>query len=190
MASLTPRNLRIVARPIPGVALLTSDARRDERGWFARCFCRAELRELGIDRPVEQANMSSSLRRGTLRGLHYQLPPSAETKLVSCLQGSVYDVVLDLRPDSPTYTQHFGAELSAGNRRVMVVPEGCAHGFLTLEDSALILYFVSTPYDPVRERGIRWDDPTFAIDWPFAPEVVSDRDHAHPLFVPDWHRAA
>lgn len=190
MALLSTRHLHVAARPMPGVLLLESRARSDERGWFARCFCRNELSALGIDRPVEQANMSSSAHRGTLRGLHYQTGDSAETKLVSCLHGAVYDVVLDLRRDSPTYAQHFAAELTPSNRLVMVVPEGCAHGFLTLRDDFSVFYFVSAPYDPLRERGVRWDDPAFSITWPFAPSLLSPRDLAHPDYAPSWHRAA
>jgi dTDP-4-dehydrorhamnose 3,5-epimerase len=190
MAVLKARSLHAISRPLPGVMLLEGTRRRDERGWFARCFCREELRALGVDRPVEQANMSSSARRGTLRGLHYQLGGSAETKIVSCLHGRLYDVVLDMRESSPTFGEHFGAELTPENRRMMVIPEGCAHGFLTLADESTIFYFVSKPYDPARERGVRWDDPAFAIAWPFAPSILSERDLAHPDFDPNWHLAA
>lgn len=183
-------SLGIVARPLPGVFLLDARPHRDERGSFARLFCREELRRLGIDRPVEQANMSHSERRGTLRGLHYQLAASAETKIVSCLRGALWDVVLDLRPLSPTFGQHFAAELSAANHRIMVVPEGCAHGFLTLLDETSAFYLVSAAYDPVRERGIRWDDPSFSIGWPFSPGLVSHRDANHPDYHPAAHLAA
>lgn len=190
MAVLKPRSFAVLARPMPGVLLLQAEQRRDERGYFARCFCRDELKALGIDRGVEQANLSLSTTRGTLRGLHYQVGSAAETKLVSCLQGALWDVVLDLRPGSPTFARHYAAELSAANRRMMVVPEGCAHGFLTLSDEALAFYFVSARYDPVRERGVRWDDPAFAIDWPFPPAVISARDRGHPDFDPGHHLAA
>jgi dTDP-4-dehydrorhamnose 3,5-epimerase len=164
--------------------------RRDERGFFARCFCRRELEALGIERAVEQANMSLSARRGTLRGLHYQLGSAAETKIVSCMQGALWDVVLDLRAGSPAFGRHFAAELSATNRRTMVVPEGCAHGFLTMADDSLAFYMVSAAYAPSRERGVRWDDATFAIPWPFPPTVISPRDAALPDFDPGWHLAA
>lgn len=190
MEMLRPRHFEVLARPMPGVVLLEGHPRRDERGFFARCFCRQELRAIGIDREVEQANMSLSACRGTLRGLHYQIGIAAETKIVSCLQGALWDVVLDLRSGSPTFGQHFAAELSPDNRRAMVVPEGCAHGFLTLSDDALAFYLVSSAHDPLRERGVRWDDPAFEIAWPFPPSVVSPRDQAHPDFDPGWHLAA
>ena len=132
-------------------------------------------------------NNSLSAERGTLRGMHYQLAPSAEVKVVRCVRGALYDVILDLRPDSPTFGQHFGAELTAENRRMMYVPQGFAHGFLTLSDDTEAVYLVSSYYDPDRERGVRFDDPKFAIEWPEAPAVVSDKDRAHPDFDPAHH---
>ena len=182
--------LELLDDPLPGVFLFRLRPRRDERGFFARCFCRHELAALGVEADVRQANLSHSRRRGTLRGLHYQLPPSAETKIVRCLRGRIHDVVVDLRPDSPTFRRSFAAELGEEDGRAMVVPPGCAHGFLTLTDDVLVLYFVSAPYDPARERGLRWDDPAFAIPWPFPPKVVSERDRSHPDFDPAWHLAA
>jgi dTDP-4-dehydrorhamnose 3,5-epimerase len=170
--------------------VLQTRPRIDARGSFARCFCRAELTAHGLDPAIEQANLSFSAEAGTLRGLHYQLPPSAETKIVTCLQGALHDVVLDLRPDSPTYGRHAGVELTPGNGRVVVVPEGCAHGFLTLTDATLLLYLVTAAYDPVRERAVRWDDPGFAIDWPLRPSVLSPRDGALPDFEPGQHHVA
>lgn len=190
MEPLSTATLGVVARPLPGVLLLQAKPRLDERGKFARLFCRDELGRLGVDREIEQANLSSSDKSGTLRGLHYQLGPSAETKLVSCLRGALWDVVLDLRESSPTYGRHFAAELSAGNYRMMLVPEGCAHGFLTLQDDTTAFYLVSAAYDPVRERGIRWDDPAFAIAWPATPVVISRRDATHPDYEPGSHLAA
>lgn len=190
MEVLRPRHFETIAKPMPGVVLLETQPRGDERGFFARCFCRQELRAIGVDRGVEQANMSLSAKRGTLRGLHYQIGIAAETKVVLCLQGALWDVVLDLRAGSPTFGRHFAAELSATNRRAMVVPEGCAHGFLTLTDDALAFYMVSSAYDPLRERGVRWDDPAFEIAWPFLPSVISPRDSSHPDFDPGWHLAA
>jgi dTDP-4-dehydrorhamnose 3,5-epimerase len=182
--------MRLISRPLPGMLVLQTEARADARGSFARCFCRAELAALGVDPGIEQANLSFSAQAGTLRGLHYQLAPSAEAKVVTCLQGALHDVVLDLRPASPTYGQHAAIELTPGNRRVVVVPEGCAHGFLTLTDATLLLYLVTAAYDPVRERAVRWDDPGFAIDWPFRPSVLSPRDASLPDFDPGQHRAA
>ncbi len=182
--------LRLLTEPLPGVLLVASEPRRDERGFFARCFCRQELAARGVDPGVAQANLSHSRRRGTLRGLHYQLPPSAETKIVRCLRGRIHDVVLDLREGSPGFGRHCAFELGEGDGRAVVVPPGCAHGFLTLTDDVLVLYFVSAAYDPERERGIRWNDPAFAVAWPFPPAVISERDRDHPDFDPVWHLAA
>lgn len=190
MADLGGAAFEVVARPLPGVLLLGARPQHDERGWFQRSFCRRELAALGVDRAVVQANLSRSVRKGTLRGLHYQSRPSEETKLVSCVRGALWDVVLDLRPHSPTFGQHFAAELSAVNHRLMVVPEGCAHGLLTLADDTLVCYLVSAAYDPARERGVRWNDPAFAIPWPSPPAVISARDASHPDYCPDQHRAA
>ncbi|MEO1018731.1 MAG: dTDP-4-dehydrorhamnose 3,5-epimerase [Pseudomonadota bacterium] len=182
--------MRIVARPLPTVMLLEPEPRRDERGFFARCFCREELEELGIKADVVQANISFSKTAGTLRGMHYQIGPSAEIKFVQCVQGAIHDVVLDLRADSPSFGQSWGARLDDRNRRILVVPEGCAHGFLTLEPETLVHYLVTASYDPVRERGVRWDDPAFTIAWPQPPEVISDKDQSYPDFDPGYHLAA
>lgn len=175
---------------LPGARVLSLAPRFDERGFFARAYCKSTLADFDVDLPVAQANLSWSRERGTLRGLHYQLPPSAETKLVTCVQGAVWDCVLDLRPASPSFGRWAAVELSAANRAALVVPPGCAHGFLTLEPDVLVLYFVSAAYDPSRERGVRFDDPRFSIEWPFAPSVVSPRDRAHPDFDPVFHLAA
>lgn len=182
--------MRVVCRPLPGVLVLEAARHADNRGFFQRCFCRAELEALGFPVEVAQGNVSFSERRGTLRGLHHQVGPSAERKLVTCLAGGVHDVVLDLRPDSPAYGRHAAVELTPENRRVLLVPEGCAHGFLTTADATLMLYLVTAPHDPARERGVRWDDPAFAIPWPFPPTVLSPRDAALPNFDPSHHRAA
>lgn len=182
--------MRLVARPLPGAMVLEAEPRFDERGSFQRCFCQAELEALGIRADIAQANLSFSEKARTLRGLHYQAGPSAERKVVTCVQGAVHDVVLDLRPDSPSYGHHAAVELSARNRRILVVPEGCAHGFLTLEPGTMMLYLVTAPFDPAHDRGVRWNDPGFAIPWPFPPEVISPRDAALPDFDFSLHRAA
>lgn len=182
--------MRLTARPLPGMLVLEAEAHADERGSFARCFCRAELEALGLAADIAQANLSFSEKAGTLRGLHYQVGPSAETKIVTCLQGRLHDVVLDLRPDSPTYGRYATVELSPHSRRLILVPQGCAHGFLTGADATLVLYLVTAAYDPVRERIVRWDDPAFAIAWPAPPRVISARDAHHPDFDPNQHRAA
>jgi dTDP-4-dehydrorhamnose 3,5-epimerase len=182
--------MRLISRPLPGMLVLEAEPHADERGFFARCFCREELGRLGLDLGVAQANLSFSEQAGTLRGLHYQLGTSAESKVVTCLEGALHDVVLDLRPSSPTFGRHAAVELRPENRRIVVLPEGCAHGFLTLEPGTLMLYLVTAPYDPVRERGVRWDDPAFAIEWPHPPRVISPRDAALPDFDPGFHVAA
>lgn len=173
--------------PIGGAYLVHLEPRGDERGFFARAFCSEEFRAQGLETTFVQANTSLSAEAGTLRGMHYQLAPDAEVKLIRCIAGAVWDVVLDLRRESETFGLSFGAELSARNRRAMYVPIGCAHGFLTLQPDSEVFYLVSAAYSPTRERGVRWNDPRFAIPWPEAPTVVSDRDSGHPDFDLAWH---
>jgi len=182
--------MKFTSIPLKGAYLIELETREDTRGFFARSFCREQFRKKGLDPTVVQANYSFSRMRGTLRGLHYQLPPEAETKLVRCLAGALYDVILDLRQGSPTFGKSFGACLSAKNRQMMYVPRGFAHGFLTLEPATEIMYFVSANYSKVNERGIRWNDPTFAISWPKIPEMISERDQSHPDFDPEYHLRA
>jgi dTDP-4-dehydrorhamnose 3,5-epimerase len=159
----------------------------DDRGFFARAFCEREFAERGLVGVFVQVNNSLTAEAGTLRGMHYQLPPAAETKVVRCIRGSLWDCVLDIRPDSPTFGQWFWAELTAENRRMMYVPKGCAHGFITLMDDTEAFYFVDAFYAPDLERGVRWDDPKFAIEWPRDPVVLSDKDRNHPDWAPTWH---
>jgi len=173
--------------PIPGAYLIDLERRGDDRGFFARTFCEREFGEHGLVTRFVQVNNSLSAERGTLRGMHYQLAPKAETKLVRCIRGALYDVILDIRPDSPTFGQSFGAELSAENRRMMYVPKGFAHGFITLEDATEAFYFVDEFYGPELERGIRWNDPKFRIEWPIEPLVISEKDRNHRDFDPAWH---
>jgi dTDP-4-dehydrorhamnose 3,5-epimerase len=156
----------------------------DERGMFARTYCRREFEAQGLNPSLVQCNTSFSDRRGTLRGLHYQVAPHAEVKLVRCTRGAVYDVVVDLRPESLTFRQWCAIELTTDNRKMIYVPEGFAHGFETLEDRSEIFYQVSEYHTPANERGIRWNEPAFKIEWPFEPEVISARDRAHADFVP------
>jgi dTDP-4-dehydrorhamnose 3,5-epimerase len=182
--------MRLISRPLPGMMVLETEPHADERGFFARCFCREELAALGLDPAIAQGNLSFSEHAGTLRGLHYQLGSSAEAKIVTCLQGALHDVVLDLRPASPTFGRYAAVELTPKNRRIVVLPEGCAHSFLTLKPGTLMLYLVTAAYDPVRERGVRWNDPAFAITWPYPPQVISPRDAALPDFDPGFHLAA
>jgi len=176
--------------PIPGAYLIDLEKRGDDRGFFARVFCEKEFGELDLSTRFVQVNNSLSAEAGTLRGMHYQLAPHAETKLVRCIRGSLYDVILDLRPDSETFGQHFGAELSAENRRMMYCPKGFAHGFMTLQPDTEAFYFVDAFYAPDHERGVRWNDPKFAIEWPREPVVLSDKDANQRDFDPDWHLKA
>ncbi len=178
------------ATPIPGTYLIELERRGDERGFFARAFCEREFATHGLISQFVQVNNSFSARRGTLRGMHYQLAPKAETKLVRCVRGALYDVVLDLRRDSPTFGKSFGAELTAENRRMMYVPKGLAHGFITLADETEAFYFVDEFYAPDCERGVRWDDPQFSLWWPMAPAVLSDKDAGQRDFDPAWHLSA
>jgi dTDP-4-dehydrorhamnose 3,5-epimerase len=161
---------------LPGVFELTQEPVEDERGSFARLYDRDELRAHGLELEVAQASVSTNTRRGTLRGLHFQRPPHEETKLVRCLAGSVYDVVADLRDDSPTRLRWLSVELSAQKRNAVFIPAGCAHGFLTLEDGCELEYLISAPYEASAAAGVRWDDPALGVEWPFEPSVVSARD--------------
>jgi len=154
----------------------------DHRGWFARTFCRDEFTTRGINSSVAQCSTSFNPRRGTLRGLHYQTSPHLEAKLVRCTRGAVFDVAVDLRADSPTFARWVGVTLTADNGRMLYVPEGCGHGFLTLEDNAEVHYQISQPYHPESQRGVRWNDPRFQIGWPGIPEIISDRDSNYPDF--------
>lgn len=173
--------------PLAGAYVIDLERQGDERGFFARVFCENEFRELGLATAFVQVNNSLSGPKGTLRGLHYQLAPRAETKIVRCIRGALWDVILDLREGSPTFGQWFGAELSAENRRMMYVPKGFAHGLVTLTESAEAFYFVDEFYTPQCERGIRWNDPKFNIQWPIEPAVISDKDRNHPDFDPAQH---
>ena len=170
--------------PIAGAYLIDLEKRGDDRGFFARVFCRNEFGEQNLDTEFVQINNSLSAERGTLRGLHYQLAPAEEVKIVRCVSGALWDVILDIRPQSPTFGRWFGAELSATNRRMMYAPRGMAHGFVTLADDTEAFYLVSAFYAPERERGIRWNDPRFAIEWPVTPAVISDKDRDRPDFDP------
>jgi dTDP-4-dehydrorhamnose 3,5-epimerase len=172
---------------LPGAFLVELEKREDERGFFARAFCESEFLRHGLASHFVQVNNSLSRVAGTLRGMHYQLAPKAETKLVRCIRGVLFDVLLDLRPGSPTFGQSWGAELSCENRRLMYVPKGFAHGFVTLADDTEALYFVDEFYAPAQERCIRWNDPRFKIEWPRAPAVISEKDRDQRDFDPAWH---
>lgn len=179
--------MKFVSTPLEGAYLIDLEKRGDDRGFFARAFCEREFCSQGLAPKFVQVNNSLSAFRGTLRGLHYQLAPMAETKLVRCIRGSLWDVILDLREESATFGQSFAAELSAENRFMMYVPKGFAHGFITLEDDTEAFYFADEFYAPERERGIRWNDPRFGIQWPEEPVVISDKDRDQRDFDPGWH---
>lgn len=176
--------------PLKGAYLIDLEKKGDDRGFFARAFCEKEFSQYGLVGHFCQANNSFSAKTGTLRGMHYQMAPKAETKLVRCIRGSLHDIILDLRKGSPTFGQSFAAELSAENRRMMYVPKGFAHGFMTLADDTEAFYFVDEFYSPENERGIRYDDPKFKLQLPAAPTVVSDKDMNHRSFDPAWHLGA
>lgn len=166
-----------------GAYIIDPEKRVDERGFFARIWCENEFTKIGLKTSIKQANVSRSTKRGALRGMHYQLPPFSETKLVRCTKGAIFDVIIDLRKDSPTYKQWIGVELTEENHRMLYVPEGFAHGFLTKTDDAEVTYLVTAFYDKEHERGIRYDDPAFAIEWPEEIKHISDKDASHPNFV-------
>jgi dTDP-4-dehydrorhamnose 3,5-epimerase len=168
---------------IPGAYTVELDKRVDERGFFARGWCQKEFSEHGLPDRIAQINISNNKYKHTLRGFHYQVAPFQEDKLLRCTRGSVHDVLIDLRPDSPTYKHHISLTLSAQNYRSLLVPKGCANAFLTLEDDTEVTYFVSEFYTPEAERGVRWNDPAFGIKWPVSePAVISDKDRSWPDF--------
>jgi dTDP-4-dehydrorhamnose 3,5-epimerase len=175
--------MRFQETPLSGAYLIELEPVGDPRGFFARAWCAREFSEQGLDPGTVQCNLSFNHQRGTLRGMHYQIPPHAETKLVRCIRGSIYDVIIDLRPESPTYTHWFGAELSADNRSMLYIPKGFAHGYQTMEDNTEVFYQVSEFYRPGSEGGVRWNDPRFGIEWPLEVSVISAKDQALPDYV-------
>jgi dTDP-4-dehydrorhamnose 3,5-epimerase len=162
--------------------IIDIEKREDHRGFFARSWCAREFEERGLSSHLVQCNVSFNHQRGTVRGMHYQLPPYEEAKLVRCTRGAIYDVLIDLRPHSLSYLQWFGTELTAANYRMLYVPEGFAHGFETLEDGTEVTYQVSQFYTPRAEHGLRYDDPGFAIQWPMEVQVVSPKDRSWPNY--------
>lgn len=175
--------MKVMPTKIAGVFEVATAPIADARGDFARSYCADEFRSAGIHFEVAQINISRNHRRGTLRGMHYQAEPTPDPKLVRCTRGRIFDVAVDLRPGSSTFCHWTGTELSAEDQNAMFVPAGCAHGFLTLEDNCEIEYLMGSAYVADLARGVRWDDPAFAIDWPDAPALMSDRDAAFPDFA-------
>jgi len=175
--------MRFIETRLAGAFIIEPELIEDERGFFARSFCRREFEERGLNPEVVQCNISFNRRRATLRGMHYQVAPHAECKLVRCTRGAIYDVILDLRCDSATYRCWCALELTADNRRTLYIPTGMAHGFETLSDNSEVFYQISQYYDPDCARGVRWNDSAFDITWPLAPVVISDKDRSYPAFV-------
>jgi len=167
--------------PLPGAYLVEMTPNADARGFFARAYSIEDFAPRGLGAEQLQCSVSFNLLKGTLRGLHYQCAPCEEHKLVRCTAGAIFDVIVDIRPASPSYRRWFGAHLTAENRLSMFIPAGFAHGFITLSDAAEVYYMISVPQAPQCARGLRWNDPAFAIEWPMAPSVISERDAAYPL---------
>lgn len=166
---------------LAGAYIVELDRKEDSRGFFARAFCAGELQQQGVEFQAVQANISHNHKKGTLRGMHYQAPPASEPKFIRCIRGAVWDVIVDMRPESPTYLQHLGVELSADNGRAIYVPDLFAHGNQALTDGAEILYLMGGTYTPGFERGLRYDDPAIGIEWPLPVEVIHERDCEWPL---------
>ena len=167
---------------LKGAFIIDLEPRADARGFFARTFCANEFADHGLKPTVAQCNLSFNYKKGTLRGMHYQIAPATETKLVRCTQGAIYDVIIDMRPESPTYLSHIGVELTAENRRALYIPEMFAHGYQALTDGAEVVYQVGEFYTPGYERGLRYNDPAFNIEWPLSVSEISQKDAAWPLF--------
>lgn len=175
--------MKLTTTDIAGVAIIELEQRADDRGFFARTFDRKIFAEAGLEPVVEQCNLSYNHRAGTLRGMHFQVSPHPETKLVRCVRGGIVDIIVDMRPDSPTRLQHVSVELTAENRRSLYVPAYFAHGFQTLTDDTEVIYQVSGAYTPAAERGLRHDDPELGLAWPLAASVISDKDRSWPLLA-------
>ncbi len=169
---------------LKGAYIIDLEKMEDERGFFARSFCQEEFQARGLKTDIAQSNVSFNRRKGTLRGMHLQVAPRAEAKLVSCTRGAVHDVVVDLRPDAPTYCKWIAVRMTEDDRRALYIPEGIAHGFQTLRDNTELFYQMFTSYAPEWQRGVRWDDPAFGIDWPIPAPIMSERDRSYPLFDP------
>jgi dTDP-4-dehydrorhamnose 3,5-epimerase len=177
-------DLQFIPTSLRDAYIVAPEKRADDRGFFARTWCQREFAAQGLETNLVQCNVSFNHKKGTLRGMHWQLPPFGETKLVRCTQGAIYDVIIDLRPDSPSFEQWVGVELTAANGQALYVPQGFAHGFQTLTDNAEVYYQMSTFYEPGYASGLRWNDPKFPIDWPAAVTVIADRDRTYADYQP------
>jgi dTDP-4-dehydrorhamnose 3,5-epimerase len=174
---------------LPGIVIISPERHADERGFFARTWCAQEFAAAGLPSVSAQCSVSWNERKHTLRGMHWEAAPQRESKLVRCTRGAIFDVIVDLRPESPTYLAHIGLRLSADDHRAVFIPPGMGHGFLTLTDGTEVLYQMDSFYAPLAERGARWDDPAFGIDWPAPPAVISERDRTFPDFAVDLEAA-
>ncbi len=175
--------MKFLETKLKGAYLIEIEPISDHRGFFARSWCEQEFRDRGLNPNLVQCNISFNLKKGTLRGMHYQAKPHEEAKLVRCTQGSIYDVIIDIRPESATFKSWFAIELSATNRQMLYIPEGFAHGFETLEDNTEIFYQMSNFFHPESARGIRWDDPEFGIEWKLTDKIISEKDLNYTLWT-------
>jgi dTDP-4-dehydrorhamnose 3,5-epimerase len=175
--------MKFLKTKLEGSYVIETEPICDGRGFFARTFCEKEFSDNGIYFNIAQCNTSHNKKKSTLRGMHYQAVPHQEAKLVACIKGSICDVIIDLRSDSPTYCQWFSVELTLDNKKMLYVPKGFAHGYQTLEDDTIVSYFVSEFYQPGSEKGVRWNDSAFSIDWPLEPQIISSKDSNYPDFV-------
>lgn len=167
---------------LEGAFIIELEKLEDDRGFFARTFCRKEFEERGLNPKIAQCNISFNQKKSTLRGMHYQIAPYKEAKLVHCIKGKIYDVIIDLRPDSPMFKEWLAVELTSENHRMLYVPEGFAHGFQTMEDDTVVFYQMSEFYHSRCSRGIRWDDPSFEIEWPITEKIISAKDNSYRQF--------
>lgn len=181
------RGMKFLKAPLEGARVIELERREDERGFLARLFCEREFAAAGLETRFVQINNSASLRKGIVRGLHYQVPPHAEVKVMRVIRGAIFDVIVDVRRDSPTFGRWFGAELTAANRLMMYAPRGFAHGFMSLTDDVEVIYMASSFYAPGSERGVRFDDPRVGISWPIPPREVTDKDRSWPDLDPAIH---
>ncbi len=173
--------MQFVETTILGLFIINLDKKEDKRGFFARSFCKKEFKKVGFDKEFVQFNHSFNKFKGTIRGMHFQRPPFTETKMIRCVEGCVYDVVVDLRKGSPTFLKHYGVELSAINMKCILIPDGLAHGFQTLEDNSALIYHHTNYYAPNAEDGIRFDDSSLNISWKLPPNNISNKDLSYPL---------
>ncbi|QEM02042.1 dTDP-4-dehydrorhamnose 3,5-epimerase [Mucilaginibacter rubeus] len=168
---------------LKGAYIIDLSLRQDDRGFFARAFCADEFKKMGLKYNMVQSNLSKSIHKNTLRGMHFQIDGAEEAKLIRCIRGAITDVIIDIRPESATYCEHISVELTGDNYKMIYVPEGFAHGYLTNEDNSEIFYQVSNFYTPGSERGIRWNDPLFGINWGITDPIISEKDNSHPDFI-------